>query len=33
METLTTPEWVVLGIMMVFMLVMSIVEEKDIRRK
>ena len=33
METLTTPEWVVLGIMMVFMAVMSIVEDKDIRRK
>ena len=33
MYGLTTTEWVVLGIMMVFMLFMSIVEEKDIRRK
>lgn len=33
MEALTTTEWVVLAVMMVFMAVMSIVEDKDIRRK
>lgn len=33
MNDLTTMEWAVLGLMMVFMAIMSIVEDKDIRRK
>jgi len=33
METLTISEWAVLGLMMIFMSVMAIVEDKDIRRK
>ena len=30
---LTAQEWLVLGLMMVFMAVMSIIEDKEIRRK
>ena len=33
MYDLTTQEWIVLGLMMVFMAVMSIIEDKEIRRK
>ena len=33
MYDLTTQEWLVLALMMVFMAVMSIIEDKEIRRK
>ena len=33
MEQLTLAEWAVLGLMMILMVVVSIIEDKDIRRK